>query len=483
MGRLGPVKLTLMLFSERIRQLRREQGKLQRKLAQQIGVDVPMYCRFEHGERRPKREQVVKLAHAFDVDPAQLVAEWLAEDAYRRIASDREADRATALLCEQLGLTPAAAAPVSPAPVATTPPAEPAPAPAAPAAAPAVTVDRDLPASMGNQMMPLLIKDDALHGLQRIASDTVDCIITTAPYWRNRHSGREGITATTPAQFVDQLLAVMAEAHRVLKPTGSLWLQMGDGRDADGNMLALPQQLVAAMTAQQGWLLRNDIAWMRPGSDPDDDNARRARDTHDHLFHLVKSGDFALDMAALRQAYGLATSKRPAGSTRSGVNGRIYTTRIKRSTVLTDEQKTEALNQLNVIMAQVADGTIIDFRLHLRESQEPLVGDDPLTQALNEHGYHFVINDEYPVPTDVWTLPADRCDIPGYQVTPEALCRILIDATTPAQGLVVDPYCGTGTTCKVAHELGRRSIGIDTNGDYLSRARRRVPQRVLSLFD
>ena len=66
-----------MLFSDKIKQLRIESGKRQKDLAKAIGVDVPAYSRYEHGERRPKREQVLRLARIFKTDADELVAMWL----------------------------------------------------------------------------------------------------------------------------------------------------------------------------------------------------------------------------------------------------------------------------------------------------------------------------------------------------------------------------------------------------------------------
>ena len=92
-----------MLFSDKIKQLRLESGKLQKDLAKAIGVDVPAYSRFEHGERRPKRDQVLRLARIFKTDPDELVAAWLADEAYSHIAQDKMATQAAAMLHEMLG--------------------------------------------------------------------------------------------------------------------------------------------------------------------------------------------------------------------------------------------------------------------------------------------------------------------------------------------------------------------------------------------
>ena len=95
-----------MLFPEKLRQLRAESGLKQKDIAKKIGVDIPMYSRFEHGERRPKRETVVKLAKIYGTDVDQLVALWLAFAALNEIGTDKLADKALVYLREELGEAP-----------------------------------------------------------------------------------------------------------------------------------------------------------------------------------------------------------------------------------------------------------------------------------------------------------------------------------------------------------------------------------------
>ena len=95
-----------MLFPEKLRQLRAESGLKQKDIAKKIGVDIPMYSRFEHGERRPKRETVVKLAKIYGTDVEQLVALWLAFAALNEIGTDKLADKALVYLREELGEAP-----------------------------------------------------------------------------------------------------------------------------------------------------------------------------------------------------------------------------------------------------------------------------------------------------------------------------------------------------------------------------------------
>ena len=86
------------------------------------------------------------------------------------------------------------------------------------------------------------------------------------------------------------------------------------------------------------------------------------------------------------------------------------------------------------------------------------------------------------VPGDVWTIGVQRSGIAHYCVAPDMLYRLPIVATCPRGGIVLDPYCGTGTACKIAYEMNRRSIGIDINPDYVKRARASIELKPLSLF-
>lgn len=223
-----------MLFSDKIKQLRQESGKRQKDLARAIGVDVPAYSRYEHGERRPKRDQVLRLARIFKTDADELVAMWLADEAYSRIAHDKMATRAATLLRGVLDGAPAA----------TTLEQQ------------AVADDgdasrRDLVASLGRSVMPHLEQGDAATVMRRIEDESIDCIVTTPPYWRRRSQGTESISATSADQYIEQLLQAMQQAWRILKPEGSLWLNMGD--DTTGGFVqGLPWRVVLAMMDRQG---------------------------------------------------------------------------------------------------------------------------------------------------------------------------------------------------------------------------------------
>lgn len=470
----------VMLFSEKIRNLRKESGLLQRDLAKAIGVDVPMYSRYEHGERHPKREQVIKLARQLKTDAGELVALWLAEAAMSTIGHDKMSARASQLLRETLDKDapveePAPAITIE-APIATQPAIDPSilKAPAMP------PEKRNMVAMMGKNMMPHYEVGDARQVMQRIEDESIDCIVTTPPYWHLKRHGAELLNCDNIKDYTDELLRVMAEAWRVLKPGGSLWLNMGDAY-GDNSLMALPWRVAIGMIDLQGWILRNDVVWNKQQT-PFDNASNHLRNVHEFMFHFVKSSEFYYDDQQLRQAFNMTKNK--GEGTRSGITGEKYLKRIRTSAYLNAEEKRNAELALSDMLAKAKNGEIPDFRLFLRIDGNNI--GDPQSekdQAIKEKGFYIQVhNRSGNMPDDIWEISPAKSDIEQYVIAPEMLYRLPIAATCPKGGIVLDPFCGTGTACKVAHDMNRRSIGIDINGERLRRAKGRVEQKPLSLF-
>ena len=387
-----------MLFSDKIRQLRLESGKRQKDLAKAIGVDVPAYSRYEHGERRPKRNQVLRLARIFKTDPDELVAMWLADEAYSHIANDKMATRAATLLQEMLSGEEAVDAPAS----------EAQDTAAQHDDKPAVA--RNMVTKLGRSLMPHYVAGDAATVMATIEDESIDCIVTTPPYWRRRTQGTESITATTKEEFVAELLQTMAQAWRVLKPKGSLWLNMGDDT-TDGFVQGIPWRVLLQMMDAQGWRLINEVVWNKTTTSPQG-SQDHLRKVHEFMFHLVKDEDFYYNDEELRRTF--------------------------------------ALIQRN------------DDKSHAR-----------VPRGKGHQGQ---------IPSDVWTIGVQRSGIAHYCVAPDMLYRLPLVATCPHGGIVLDPYCGTGTACKIAYEMNLRSIGIDINPDYIKKAVASTEAKPLSLF-
>src|SRR3990172_12176735 len=102
---------------------------------------------------------------------------------------------------------------------------------------------------------PLFILGDSLKTLVSFPPSCIDCCMTSPPYWSQRTYSGGGIgLEETYGEYVESILAVIAEVKRVLKPSGSFWLNLGDAYDRK-NLVGIPWRVAIAMTDQQGWIL------------------------------------------------------------------------------------------------------------------------------------------------------------------------------------------------------------------------------------
>ena len=113
----------------------------------------------------------------------------------------------------------------------------------------------------GSRISPLFLLGDALHVLRDIPDETFDMAMTSPPYWGKREYDNGGIGLEKHYfQFITDLSAICAELKRVLKPTGSFWLNIGDTYEKK-HLLGIPWRVVIKLTDEQGWILRNSIVW------------------------------------------------------------------------------------------------------------------------------------------------------------------------------------------------------------------------------
>ncbi len=441
-----------MLFSERIRLLRQERGLTQRKLAQAIGVDTPMYSRYEHGERRPKRAQVVKLARLLHTDANELVALWLAEEALNTIGHDKMSNRAAELLRDTLeGVDTAALpdedkgagcgcdeGPQGAVVVSQTADVDPAIL-KAPECDPRL---RNLVSKLGRSTVPQYHCGEASQVMALIEDKSGDCIVTSLPYWHLRRYKVDSLATSDVGEFVNGILRTTAQAMRVLKDEGSLWINMADAYN-DSSMQALPWRLAIKMMDLQGWMLRNDIVWNKQQGTLDG-SQNHARNEHEYMFHFVKSTKYYYDDKKLSQ--NMDNDKSSPAKT-----GERYRRAIAGNTRMTQGEKNSALNALNAVLSRVNSGAIGSFKLYLREAEAPTGIDAARAGEVNAKGFSI---QEFPrstsMPGDVWNIAPERSETDRYVVGPQQRYKLAIVATCPRGGLVGDPYCGTGTACKVA---------------------------------
>ena len=174
-----------------------------------------------------------------------------------------------------------------------------------------------LPRTFFNPVFSTIIKGDAVSTLSLLPDESINCVITSPPYWGMRcynHKYAIG-SESTLSEYLDKLVVVFIEIKRVLRKDGILWLNVADGytsgnrasrapdkknpkramktrpANPDGlkgkNLLGIPFKL-AFMLQQNGWHLRSDIVWNKPNAQPESVRDRPTK-VHEYLFMLTKS--------------------------------------------------------------------------------------------------------------------------------------------------------------------------------------------------
>ncbi len=309
-----------------------------------------------------------------------------------------------------------------------------------------------------------ILKGDAVTVLAELPDSSVDCVVTSPPYYQLRDYGQQGQLGLEPTidGWVQALRRVAGQVARVLKPSGAFWLNLGDsfsrhskyGASAKGLLLA-PERLLLAL-ANDGWLVRNKVIWAKTNPMPSSIRDRLTL-TWEVIYLLVRSPSYYFDLDAIREPH-TSTSARSARA--------LLGKRPEWAGPLAGSQ----------------DG--------LRRARAAGVPGHPLGKN----------------PGDVWrvatrrfagahfaTFPSELIRRPILATCPACVCshcgrawRPLVQrgtkpagpscdfAAAPHPGVVLDPFFGTGTVGLVAAELGRDWLGIELKPEYVELARSRL---------
>lgn len=328
------------------------------------------------------------------------------------------------------------------------------------------------------QKSPLFVCGNALHVLRLVPSNTIDFCMTSPPYWNQREYSGGGIgMEENYGDYIASLLLVTRELSRVLKDSGSFWLNLGDCY-VNKRQLGMPWRVALALMDQQNWIMRNDVIWHKiKGMDTSKD---KLRPVHEFLFHFVKNPSYYYDLDGIRNKPRQATVKNGAVVTATGVTGVKYRRQIELSTALSDSEKLLAKTALEENLNRLEKGEITDFRMVIRKQHRTTHSDSAKisgrAKELALRGFYFLhYHPKGSKPSDVWDIVPEDTFGRGqhYASYPEDLCKIPIVSTCPSNGIALDPFCGTGTTNLVAFQLGRKSVGIDISEDYVNYARHR----------
>lgn len=296
---------------------------------------------------------------------------------------------------------------------------------------------------------------DCRDELRDIEPGSVQTCVTSPPYWGLRdygHGDQLGLEPT-PEQYVANMVEVFREVKRVLRDDGTLWLNLGDTYSAqrwtgkgegqpinkkrDGhrdlnavresglppkNLVGIPWRVAFALQAD-GWVLRSEIIWAKPGVMPEPVTDRPTR-SHEQIFLMAKSQNYFYDHEAIKE---------PA------VTG-----------------SWDALPPIGGIKAVGENGNA------------KYSGNTPASDGMRNK-------------RDVWTVSTKPYAGAHFATFPPDLIEPCILAGAPVGGVVLDPFGGSGTTGMVANRLGRRALLIELNPDYAAQIKQRTAQAPLGL--
>jgi DNA modification methylase len=299
---------------------------------------------------------------------------------------------------------------------------------------------------------------DCMEGLKQLHDNSINCCVTSPPYWGLRDYGVEGQFGLekTPEEYVSKMVEVFREVRRVLRKDGTLWLNLGDSyynyrpggtsqvkqslanhtgavveQSAKRNirfdnlkekdLVGIPWRVAFALQAD-GWYLRQDIIWAKPNPMPESVKDRCTK-AHEYIFLLTKSAQYYYDNEAIKEK---AVSGTDIGILRS--------------------KKQATCNHPSILKRQKEN---IDSRT---------AGDGNRNKR------------------SVWTVTTKPFKEAHFATYPPDLIEPCILAGCPAGGVVLDPFMGSGTTGMVAAMHQRNFIGFELNPEYCKMAKKRIEE-------
>jgi DNA modification methylase len=319
-----------------------------------------------------------------------------------------------------------------------------------------------------------ILQGDSLEVLKQVPDESIDCVITSPPYWGLRDYGHDGQIGLekTPEEFVEKLVAIFREVRRVLRADGTCWVNLGDSYYGGGwkgsitdlsgtkqgtnigtlcgkdltpdpkhpiikpkDLVGIPWRVAFALQAD-GWYLRQDIIWHKPNPMPESVTDRCTK-AHEYIFLLSKSAKYYYDNEAIKEDFADDRMGNPGKYSWKYANG-------GRSTVGAVDSLAKNGMEWNV------DGDI---------------------SGRNKRS--------------VWTVSVKPFNESHFATFPQDLIKPCVLAGCPENGIILDPFMGAGTTGLVAYKNNRNYIGVELNPAYIQIAEKRIQQEKdkLALFN
>lgn len=277
---------------------------------------------------------------------------------------------------------------------------------------------------------------DARDELRKFPSESVDVIVTSPPYYNQRDYKNQSQIGgeDEPESYIENLLNVFGECKRILKPTGTFWLNLGD-KYHNGQLLGLPWKIAIRLVEKQGWILRADIIWHKPNAMPASIKNRPTTD-HEYIFMFAKTENYFYNADAVREPHVTFSDKSRMKGGRNHFGKR--------------------------------NGT-------------PEAGKNGGNSNLHNGRWDQAFHPNGRNKRTVWEIPLSKFPGAHFAVFPEKLVETCILAGSQKGNLIFDPFIGSGTTALVANRLGRMFLGLDCSMEYCKMALDRIKGNQLVL--
>jgi DNA modification methylase len=321
-----------------------------------------------------------------------------------------------------------------------------------------------------HQLINEVVCGNCLAGLKLISDNSVDCCITSPPYWGLRDYGNPeqmGLEKT-PEQYVADMVAVFMEVKRVLKKEGTLWLNLGDSYAGVGkggqseekrsinrqptyankgivpaglkskDLVGIPWRVAFALQAS-GWYLRQDIIWSKPNPMPESVTDRCTK-AHEYIFLLTRNGRYYFNSDAIRE------------DAVWDVDGEGTIKRKERQREGLKSNPTERKNGIRIVYPNGKH----------KDGQQP---PKTISGTRNKRS--------------VWEVTTKGYREAHFATFPHDLIEPMIAAGSPEGGLVLDPFMGAFTTARTSKDMGRSFIGFELSEKYCQIGEERLRQQNL----
>lgn len=315
-----------------------------------------------------------------------------------------------------------------------------------------------------------VICGDCLVVLKQFNSNSVDCVVTSPPYFQQRDYNGVGVGRENGfTNYIDSLLEVFDEIVRVVKPTGNILYNIGDKINKDKGVLLVPYRFALKALDREVQLV-NSITWVKKNPTPRQYNRRLVSAT-EPFFHFTKGDDYYYSLDDYMPTEKLKTHDP------SSKLGQKYFLLIDHST-LTERQKSKARQEVMQVIEEVKNKQIVGFRVKIKGIHAPAFGGQEGGRQLqmDKQGYTIIRLKGNPIKKDYIETAVEslRTSIKHPAVYPLNLVEQLISLTCPLDGVVLDPYCGSGTTLVAAQNKKRKYIGIEISPQYCCLAEERL---------